>query len=91
MGKTWRAGVRVSNGIWLDEKLRLRGLDCPELSTPEGKSRQTRRRWVDSRERGGWSGRGHGDGGCFSELRPRVGARFDGGSTRRAAGVPTGN
>lgn len=37
-------GIEVAPGIWLEEKLRLRGLDAPELSTPEGKAAK---RFVD--------------------------------------------
>ncbi len=37
-------GIEVAPGIWLEEKLRLRGLDAPELSTAEGKAAK---RFVD--------------------------------------------
>ncbi len=37
-------GIEVAPRIWLDERLRLRGLDAPELSTPEGKAAK---RFVD--------------------------------------------
>lgn len=37
-GDTLVISLEVAPGLWLDEKLRLRGLDCPELATPEGKA-----------------------------------------------------
>ena len=37
-GDTLVIAIQVAPGIWLEEKLRLRGIDCPELSTPEGKA-----------------------------------------------------
>ena len=36
-GDTVVIAIEVAPAVWLEEKLRLRGLDCPELSTPEGK------------------------------------------------------
>jgi endonuclease YncB( thermonuclease family) len=55
---TYRAGVRrvvdgdtlwmrihLRPGLWLQEKLRLRGLDCPEIATPEGRAA---RRFVEA-------------------------------------------
>jgi endonuclease YncB( thermonuclease family) len=37
-GDTLVVALEVSPGVFLEQKLRLRGLDCPELSTPEGKA-----------------------------------------------------
>lgn len=37
-GDTLVIALQIAPDIWLEEKLRLRGLDCPELSTPEGKA-----------------------------------------------------
>ena len=36
-GDTLWLKVRLRARHWLREKLRLRGLDCPEMDTPEGK------------------------------------------------------
>ncbi len=44
-GDTLVVALEVAPGIFLEQKLRLRGLDCPELSTPEGK---TAKRFVDT-------------------------------------------
>ena len=43
-GDTLVVALEVSPGVFLEQKLRLRGLDCPELSTPEGKAAK---RFVD--------------------------------------------
>jgi endonuclease YncB( thermonuclease family) len=43
-GDTLVVAIQVAPEIWLEEKLRLRGLDCPELATPEGKAAK---RFVD--------------------------------------------
>ena len=43
-GDTLVVALRVAPGIFLDQKLRLRGLDCPELATPEGRAAK---RFVD--------------------------------------------
>jgi len=43
-GDTLVVALEVAPGIFLEQKLRLRGLDCPELSTPEGKAAK---RFVD--------------------------------------------
>ena len=37
-GDTLVVALEVSPGVFLEQKLRLRGLDCPEMSTPEGKA-----------------------------------------------------
>ncbi|MBM3853468.1 MAG: DUF1016 family protein [Verrucomicrobia bacterium] len=37
-GDTLVVALDVAPGILLEQKLRLRGLDCPELGTPEGKA-----------------------------------------------------
>lgn len=37
-GDTLVIGLEVAPGIWLEEKLRLRGLDCPEMDTAAGKA-----------------------------------------------------
>lgn len=37
-GDTLVVALEISPGEILEQKLRLRGLDCPELSTPEGKA-----------------------------------------------------
>ena len=44
-GDTLVVALEVSPGVWLEQKLRLRGLDCPEMSTPEGKAAK---RFVDA-------------------------------------------
>lgn len=44
-GDTLVVAIQVAPEIWLEEKLRLRGLDCPEMSTPEGK---VAKRFVDA-------------------------------------------
>ena len=36
-GDTLVVALEVSPGVWLEQKLRLRGLDSPEMITPEGK------------------------------------------------------
>lgn len=43
-GDTVVVALEVSPGVFLEQKLRLRGLDCPELSTPAGRAAQ---RFVD--------------------------------------------
>jgi endonuclease YncB( thermonuclease family) len=43
-GDTLWVKIYVEPGRWVKEKLRLRGLDCPEMKTPEGK---TAKRFVD--------------------------------------------
>jgi endonuclease YncB( thermonuclease family) len=37
-GDTLWLKIWLKPGHWLKEKVRLRGIDCPELSTPEGKA-----------------------------------------------------
>jgi endonuclease YncB( thermonuclease family) len=37
-GDTLWLKIWLKAGHWLKEKVRLRGLDCPEISTPEGKA-----------------------------------------------------
>ena len=37
-GDTLVVAMEVAPGMWTELKLRLRGLDCPEMSTPEGKA-----------------------------------------------------
>ncbi len=37
-GDTLVVALEVSPGVFLEQKLRLRGLDCPEMSTPEGRA-----------------------------------------------------
>jgi endonuclease YncB( thermonuclease family) len=37
-GDTVWLKIWLKPGLWLKEKLRLRGLDCPEMDTPEGKA-----------------------------------------------------
>lgn len=37
-GDTLVVALEVSPGVFLEQKLRLRGLDCPEIDTPEGKA-----------------------------------------------------
>ena len=37
-GDTLVIGLEIAPAIWLEEKLRLRGLDCPEMSTAAGKA-----------------------------------------------------
>lgn len=37
--------LEIAPGVLLEEKLRLRGLDCPEMNTPEGKAAK---RFVDA-------------------------------------------
>ncbi|MBP9913812.1 MAG: thermonuclease family protein [Opitutaceae bacterium] len=44
-GDTLWVRIYVRPRQWVKQKLRLRGLDCPELSTPEG---QTAKRFVDA-------------------------------------------
>ena len=44
-GDTLVVALEVSPGIFIEQKLRLRGLDCPEMSTPEGK---VAKRFVDA-------------------------------------------
>ena len=44
-GDTLVVALQVAPGIFLDQKLRLRGLDCPELATPEGRAAK---RFVDA-------------------------------------------
>jgi endonuclease YncB( thermonuclease family) len=36
-GDTLVVALEVSPGVFIEQKLRLRGLDCPEMKTPEGK------------------------------------------------------
>ena len=36
-GDTLVVALEVAPGIFIEQKLRLRGLDCPEMKTPEGK------------------------------------------------------
>ena len=36
-GDTLVVALEVSPGVFIEQKLRLRGLDCPEMSTPEGR------------------------------------------------------
>lgn len=43
-GDTLVIALEVSPGVFLEQKLRLRGLDCPEMSTPEGRAAK---RFVD--------------------------------------------
>jgi micrococcal nuclease len=44
-GDTLVVALEVSPGVFIDQKLRLRGLDCPEMKTPEGKAAK---RFVDA-------------------------------------------
>jgi endonuclease YncB( thermonuclease family) len=44
-GDTLVVALEVSPGVLLEQKLRLRGLDCPEMSTPEGRAAK---RFVDA-------------------------------------------
>ncbi len=44
-GDTLVVALELSPGVFLEQKLRLRGLDCPEMSTPEGKAAK---RFVDA-------------------------------------------
>lgn len=44
-GDTLVVELEVSPGVFIEQKLRLRGLDCPELSTPEGRAAK---RFVDA-------------------------------------------
>jgi endonuclease YncB( thermonuclease family) len=44
-GDTLVVALEVAPGIFIEQKLRLRGLDCPEMSTPEGKAAK---RFVDA-------------------------------------------
>ena len=37
-GDTLVVALEVSPGVFIEQKLRLRGLDCPEMSTPEGRA-----------------------------------------------------
>jgi endonuclease YncB( thermonuclease family) len=37
-GDTLVVALEVAPGIFVEQKLRLRGLDCPEMSTPEGQA-----------------------------------------------------
>lgn len=37
-GDTLVIAIRVAVGVWLEEKLRLRDLDCPEMSMSEGRA-----------------------------------------------------
>ena len=37
-GDTLWLGIRLGPGRWVKEKVRLRGIDCPEMDTPEGKA-----------------------------------------------------
>ena len=43
-GDTLVVALRIAPGIFLEQKLRLRGLDCPEMATPEGRAAK---RFVD--------------------------------------------
>ncbi|MBI5766892.1 MAG: thermonuclease family protein [Verrucomicrobia bacterium] len=43
-GDTLAVALELSPGVFLEQKLRLRGLDCPEIGTPEGKAAK---RFVD--------------------------------------------
>jgi endonuclease YncB( thermonuclease family) len=44
-GDTLVVELEVSPGVFIEQKLRLRGLDCPELNTPEGRAAK---RFVDA-------------------------------------------
>ena len=44
-GDTLVVALEVSPGVFIEQKLRLRGLDAPEMSTPEGKAAK---RFVDA-------------------------------------------
>jgi endonuclease YncB( thermonuclease family) len=44
-GDTLVVELEVSPGVFIEQKLRLRGLDCPEMSTPEGRAAK---RFVDA-------------------------------------------
>ncbi len=44
-GDTLVIALAVSPGVFIEQKLRLRGLDCPEMSTPEGRAAK---RFVDA-------------------------------------------
>jgi endonuclease YncB( thermonuclease family) len=44
-GDTLVVALEVSPGVFIEQKLRLRGLECPEMATPEGK---TAKRFVDA-------------------------------------------
>lgn len=44
-GDTLVVALEVSPGVFLEQKLRLRGLDCPELISPEGRAAK---RFVDA-------------------------------------------
>jgi endonuclease YncB( thermonuclease family) len=44
-GDTLVVALEVSPGVFIEQTLRLRGLDCPEMSTPEGKAAK---RFVDA-------------------------------------------
>ncbi len=44
-GDTLWVRIYVRPRQWVKQKLRLRGLDCPEMSTPEGKAAK---RWVEA-------------------------------------------
>jgi endonuclease YncB( thermonuclease family) len=37
-GDTLWMKIHLRPGLWVKEKLRLRGLDCPEMATPEGRA-----------------------------------------------------
>ena len=43
-GDTLVVALEIAPGIFCEQKLRLRGLDCPEMITPEGKAAK---RFVD--------------------------------------------